>query len=135
MKSRNRVELIGHLGKDPEVFKLENGQTKVSFTMATTESYTTNQGEKNEITDWHNVVAFGNVAEWIEKSLKKGTKVLVEGKIKTRSYQDKEGKNRYVTEVLCRDFMYMSVKESQESQGHTPPLPTTNEEGEDDLPF
>ena len=97
----NKVILIGNLGKDPEVRHFENGGVLASFPLATSESYTDRQtGEKKENTDWHDVVLWRGLAEVAEKYLHKGTKVYVEGKLKKRSYQDREGNTRYVTEVV-----------------------------------
>ena len=99
--SVNKVILIGNLGRDPEVRKLENGATLASFSIATSESYTDKQsGKKIENTEWHDVVVWRGLAEVAEKFLKKGTKIYVEGRLKKRSWQDREGNTRYSVEII-----------------------------------
>jgi single-strand DNA-binding protein len=147
--SVNKVILIGNLGKDPEVRRLENGAIVANFSIATSESFTDKTtGERRENTDWHNIVAWRGLAEIIEKYLKKGTKIYVEGKLKTRSWQDKEGNTRYTTEVLAEELTILSRpdgdKTSTENRPHysdegTPAAPQNMSnldiESGDDLPF
>ena len=114
--SVNKVILIGNLGKDPEVRRLENGAVLASFSIATSESYIDKQsGEKKEITDWHDVVLWRGLAEVAEKYLVKGTKIYVEGKLKKRSWQDKEGLTRYSTEVVGDEMTILSKIENKEN--------------------
>ena len=114
--SVNKVILIGNLGKDPEVRRLENGAVLASFSIATSESYIDKQsGEKKEITDWHDVVLWRGLAEVAEKYLVKGTKIYVEGKLKKRSWQDKEGVTRYSTEVVGDEMTILSKIENKEN--------------------
>ena len=114
--SVNKVILIGNLGKDPEVRRLENGAVLASFSIATSESYVDKQsGEKKEITDWHDVVLWRGLAEVAEKYLVKGTKIYVEGKLKKRSWQDKEGHTRYSTEVVGDEMTILSKIENKEN--------------------
>lgn len=98
--SKNRVELIGHLGADPEE-KKTNGQAMVKFRMATNESYRNKEGNWEENTQWHNIVAFGKVAEETLERLKKGDEVLIRGKLRHSSYKDKEGIMRYSTDIFA----------------------------------
>ena len=98
---KNSVRLLGHLGADPEVFHFENGGTKVSFSMATNEYYKSKGGETKENTNWHRIIVFGKNAEFAEKFLAKGKQVLIEGKLTYRSYKDKTGATRYITEILA----------------------------------
>ena len=99
--SVNKVILIGNLGKDPEIRHLENGATVANFSIATSENYKDRKtGEKVSQTEWHNIVAWRGLAEIAEKFIKKGDKIYIEGKLKTRTWQDKEGNNRYSTEVI-----------------------------------
>jgi single-strand DNA-binding protein len=99
--SINKVILIGNLGKDPEVRHLENGACVANFSIATSENYKDRKtGEKVSQTEWHNIVAWRGLAEITEKYLKKGDKVYIEGKLKTRTWQDQDGNNRYTTEVI-----------------------------------
>jgi single-strand DNA-binding protein len=147
--SVNKVILLGNLGKDPEVRRLENGAVVASFSIATSEVYTDKAtGEKKELTDWHDIVVWRGLAEVAEKYLKKGYKVYLEGKIKKRSWQDKEGITRYTTEIIADELNIISRPESGEktlnpnlqysSQG-TPPAPSKMDEllndDIDDLPF
>ena len=91
----NKVILIGNLGKDPEIRRLENGAVVATFSIATSESFTDkNSGEKKEITDWHDILLWRGLAEIAEKYIRKGTKIYVEGKLKKRSWQDKEGNTK-----------------------------------------
>jgi single-strand DNA-binding protein len=97
----NKVTLVGHLGRDPEVRRLENGTPVGRFTMATNENYKDNNGEWQSQTEWHDVTVWRNLAEQAERSLKKGSFVYVEGKLSHRKYTDKNGIDRYVTEVVA----------------------------------
>ncbi|MGF1557343.1 single-stranded DNA-binding protein [Paucihalobacter sp.] len=105
---RNKVQLIGRLGQDPEIVNLESGKKLAKFSMATNDIYTNAKGEKVENTEWHNVVAWGKVAEIIEKYVNKGQEIAVEGKLTTRSWDDKEGNKRYTTEVVCNEMLLLS---------------------------
>jgi single-strand DNA-binding protein len=113
--SVNKVILIGNLGKDPEVRRLENGTMVASFSLATSEVYTDKTtGIKKEITDWHDVVVWRGLAEIVDKYVRKGYKVYVEGKLKKRSWQDKEGQTRHITEVLADELTILSRPEGVE---------------------
>ena len=107
---RNKVQLIGNLGKDPEVKQLESGKTLAKFSLATSENYKNADGEKVTDTQWHNLVAWGKTAQITEKYLKKGNKIAIEGKLINRSYEDKEGIKRYVTEVLVSEILMLGSK-------------------------
>lgn len=107
----NKVILTGNIGNDPEIINLESGKTLAKFSLATNESYKNAQGEKVTDTEWHNVTVFGKLAEIVEKYFTKGMKVLVEGKIKTRNYEDKEGSKRYVTEIMMNNFEFLQKNE------------------------
>ena len=104
---KNKVQLIGNLGNDPEIINLESGKMLAKFTIATNESYKNNKGEKVTDTQWHNVVAWGKTAEIIEKYLTKGKEVAIEGKLTSRSYETKEGEKRYITEVVCSELLML----------------------------
>jgi single-strand DNA-binding protein len=113
MASLNKVMLIGHLGKDPEIISFENGTKKMSVTLATTERYRDRNGEWAEQTDWHNLVAWGNLALDIAEKRRnyiKGDFMYVEGRLKTRQYVDSQNVTRYVTEVLVDKMMSMGTK-------------------------
>lgn len=97
----NTVQILGNLGKDPDIRATGTGKTVATFSVAVKRKYTTQQGEEKELTDWINVVAWGNLAEAVGNQLKKGSRVFVEGRYSTRSYEDKNGNKRYVTEVIA----------------------------------
>ncbi len=104
---RNKVQLIGNLGAAPEIKELDGGKKMARFTMATNESYKNNQGERVTETQWHNVVAWGKVAEIAEKYLSKGKEIAIEGKLIHRSYNDKEGNKKYVSEVQANELLLL----------------------------
>lgn len=106
MKSLNRVQLLGRLGGDPEVRSTQNGTNVANFNIATSEKYT-KDGETQEKTQWHRVVAWGKLAEIGGEYLNKGSLVMVEGKLETRQYEDKEGATRYATEVIASDIFLL----------------------------
>jgi single-strand DNA-binding protein len=107
---RNRVQLIGNLGMDPEVKKLDGGRTMTKFSLATSQSYNNAQGEKVQDTQWHNLILWGKQAEIAGKFLKKGSEVALEGKIVYRTYESKEGQTKYITEIVVSDFMMLAKK-------------------------
>lgn len=110
MKSlRNSVQLIGNIGKDPEVKSFEKNK-KASFSIATNESYKNQKGEKIEETQWHNVVVWGKLADVVEKYLKKGAEVAIEGKLVHRSYETASGEKRYITEINVNDLLMLGGK-------------------------
>lgn len=110
MEGVNRVIILGFLGKDPEIKQLDNGKQMATFSVATSESYTNQKGEKVENTEWHNLVFFGKVVDVISKYLKKGNQVYVEGKLNTRSYDDKEGVKRYATQIIGENLTLLGSK-------------------------
>ncbi|MBT6746516.1 MAG: single-stranded DNA-binding protein [Flavobacteriales bacterium] len=111
MKIRNKVQLIGNLGNDPQITKLENGNSLAKFSVATNESYLNKAGERIENTQWHNIIAWGKTAEIVEKILKKGNEVVVEGKLINRSYEDDNGVKKYITEIQANELLKISAKE------------------------
>jgi len=104
---RNKVQLIGNLGNDPEIINLESGKKLAKMTIATNESYRNDSGEKVTDTQWHHVIAWGKTAEIVEKYLAKGKEVAIEGKLTHRSYEDKGGEKRYVTEIVANDLLML----------------------------
>lgn len=147
MAAINKVILLGRLGKDPDTFQFEDGTKKSSFSLATTESYKTREGDWQEITEWHNVVGYRYLAE---KNIAKGDLVYIEGKLKTRKYQDKETRaDRYTTEIIAEkinlvlrkeDRSYsnsgQNTQESTNTQSVAGQSQTDNSaKPEDDLPF
>jgi len=107
---RNKVQLIGNLGNDPEIITLDSGKKLAKLSIATNESYKNAQGEKVTDTQWHNVVAWNKTAEIVEKYLQKGSEVAIEGKLTSRSYETKEGEKRYITEVVCNELLMLGGK-------------------------
>jgi len=110
---RNRVNLIGNLGMDPEVKELESGKKFARLSIATSESYTNSNGEKVKNTEWHNIVAWGPKATFAEKYLKKGTEVAIEGKLTHRSYDDPKGIKKYVTEVVVNEVLMLRSSKTE----------------------
>lgn len=141
-KSVNKVILVGNLGKDPEVRKLENGATVAQFSLATSESYRDrNTNEIRTTTDWHNIVLWRGLAEVAEKYLHKGMQIYVEGKIRNRSYQDKDGNTKYITEIVGDNLVMMSKGPEQQTNSDSSHQEMGNApfsgdmSTEDDLPF
>ena len=103
----NKVIIVGNLGKDPEVRFTPNGKAVAKFPVATTEKWTDQQGQRQERTEWHNIVVWGKQAENCGQYLAKGRQVFIEGSIRSRSYDDKDGNKRYITEVVARDVRFL----------------------------
>lgn len=156
MASLNKVLLIGNLGKDPEVRYMPNGDAVANFSIATTESYKDKNGDKQDKTEWHNITMYRKLAEIAGQYLKKGSQVYLEGKIQTRKWQDKEGKDRYTTEIICDEMKMLggrsggdsssSYQGGNEAPAFTPAArpsapsrpaaaPKPVDEFEDDIPF
>ena len=121
MASVNRVILIGNLGKDPEIRHLEGGVSVARFPIATSETYKDKTGSKQERTEWHNIVAWRGLAEVAEKYLKKGQSVYIEGRIRTNNYQDKDGIQRYSTEIQADSMTMLGGGRGAEGNGHGSP--------------
>ena len=141
MASVNKVILVGNLGKDPEVRHFENGGSLARFPLATSETYTKKDtNEKVTQTEWHTVVTRGGLAaKVVEPYLKKGNSVYIEGRLRTRSWEDKDGVTRYTTEVICDSLEMLGKKsdnvESNETESSTNSTPPIQESADDDLPF
>ncbi len=141
--------LIGNLGRDPEIRYTTGGQAVANFTLATTEKYTNKAGEKQEDTEWHRIVAWGRLAEICGEYLSKGRMVYIEGSIKTRSWEDKEGNTKYTTEIVARNMQMLGGQGGQGGQGGRSEAPSSPKEkvpadfdieddsfgGDDDIPF
>ena len=140
MKGVNKVILIGNLGKDPEVRSLEGGAKVANFPIATTESYKDKSGNNVDQTEWHNIVVWRGLADVADKYLKKGMPIYVEGKIRTRSWDDKEGHKRYTTEIVADNLIMLGKKDDNQSGGsnnysaESTAIPAANNTT-DDLPF
>ncbi len=130
-KSLNRVTLIGNLGKDPELRSTPQGRSVTTLTLATTERYKDRNGNWQDITDWHRVVLWDRLAEVACEHLRKGSKVYIEGKLKTRNYEDKQGIVRYVTEVLASNMVMMTVRRNENNEGEN----NENVDIEEDTPL
>ncbi len=107
---RNKIQLIGNVGNDPEMTILESGKKVIRFSLATNENYKNAKGEKVQSTDWHNMVAWGKTAEIIERYASKGKEIAIEGKLTSRSYETKEGEKRYITEVIISEVLLLGAK-------------------------
>lgn len=146
MAGVNRVILLGHLGKDPEIRHLDTGIKVASFTLATTETFL-KDGQRSEHTEWHNIVAWRGLAEIAEKFLVKGKQACIEGKLRTRSWDDKDGIKRYITEIVADNLVLLGAKAEHKAAGndapvdisvpaaHNPPAQFSNNTPDDDLPF
>lgn len=115
MAGINKVILVGHLGKDPEVRYLEGGSAVANFTLATSESYKDKSGKRVEQTEWHNIVVWRGLAEIAEKYLKKGMQIYLEGKIRSRSWDDKDGNKRYSIDIVGDTFTILGKKDDRSS--------------------
>ena len=136
----NKVILIGNLGKDPEIQNFENGVKKAFFSLATTESYKGKDGEKTTHTEWHNIVFWRGLAEVAERYLKKGASIYVEGRIRRREYEDKEGQKKFVYEILGDSMQMLGGPRDSGSNGAHAATEMPKEENhvttpDDDLPF
>ncbi|HNZ52984.1 MAG TPA: single-stranded DNA-binding protein [bacterium] len=144
--SLNKVLLLGRLGRDPEKKYTGSGTAVCNFSVATSESVKKGTGYE-EKTEWHKIIVFGNQAENVSKFVKKGSLVFIEGRIQSRSYQDKDGNEKYVTEIVANTIRFLDIKESadservyhnKETKNEQPSQPSENTAGiaeEDDLPF
>ncbi len=110
---RNRVQLIGNVGKEPQVRTFESGKTMASFSLATTETYTDQNGKRVNDTQWHQVIAWGKTANFVESYLDKGNRVAIDGKLVHRSYNDKDGATKYITEVVVNEIMLLTAKQAE----------------------
>lgn len=143
MAGVNKVILVGNLGKDPEVRYLEGNIALAKFSLATSETIRDKSGNKTEQTEWHNIILWRGLAEIAEKYLRKGSTVYIEGKIRTRSYDDKEGNKKYITEITGENMTMLGNRKESQSEPtaastHSAPDPMDNTlsgSGDDDLPF
>jgi len=145
MAGVNKVILVGNLGKDPEVRTLESGAKVASFSLATSESYKDRTtGERKDVTEWHNIVLWRGLAEIAESYLKKGSQIYIEGKIQTRSYDDKEGVTRYTTEIVGNNMTMLGGKGDSSNANNSSAAPAAkaaskmqeaSTDENDDLPF
>lgn len=119
MAGVNKVILIGNLGKDPEVRHLESGAAVANFPIATTESYKDKSGQRQERTEWHNIILWRGLAEVAEKYLRKGNQVYIEGRLQSRSWEDKEGNTRYITEIVGNNMTMLGSKSDNSNNQNT----------------
>ena len=115
MSKTNSVRLIGHLGQDPKLVSNGESSSVVSFSLATNETYKDAQGNKATRTEWHNIVAFGRVANLIIQYCKRGEHIMLNGRLQTRQYTNKEGQQRYVTEIITEEILFLGGKKSDGS--------------------
>jgi single-strand DNA-binding protein len=140
MASVNKVILIGNLGKDPEIRYTPSGQAVATFSIATTDKWRDKEGQTQERTDWHNIVLWGRQAELAKEYLRKGRPVYIEGRIQTRSYEDKEGVKKWVTEIIAQRMQFLGGRpdDSGGRDSSVPPPPDMSPDissDDDDLPF
>ncbi|MEE3121262.1 MAG: single-stranded DNA-binding protein [SAR324 cluster bacterium] len=119
MGSLNKVMLIGNLGKDPEIRYTQAGSAVANFPLATTDRWTDRQGQRQERTEWHDIVAFDRLADLAQSYLKKGKSVYVEGRLQTRSWEDQQGQKRYRTEVVANSMQFLEPRSSGEQRNHS----------------
>ena len=132
----NKVTLIGNIGADPEIRRLDNGSQVAKFRLVTTERYKDKSGQQKELNEWHNIEAWGAVVGIIEKYVKKGDKLYLEGQIHYEEYNDKNGEKRYMTVIRLRDIKLLTPKKQEETQQPMPPsIPNYPAPEIDDLPF
>ena len=136
----NKVILIGNVGADPEVRYLEGGVAVTRFSLATTETYNNKNGERVSQTEWHNIVLWRNLAQIAEKYVKKGMTLYIEGRLRTRTWDDQNGNKRYTTEIYGDTMQMLSRKQDNYEKTPEPPLPEapsslSNSDDSDDLPF
>lgn len=136
----NKVMLIGNLGSDPELRYTQNGTPVTSFSLATNESYKGKDGNMVEKTEWHRIVAFQHIAETLAQYLKKGRKIYLEGKLQTRSWDDKDGSKKYMTEIVVDTFVFIDSRGNGSGSGEERQVqPPAEVEGpaatDEDLPF
>jgi len=136
----NKVMLVGRLGKDPEVRYTPDGTMVATFTMATNEQWRDKNGEKVEKTEWHRIVTYRRLAEICGSYLSKGSLVYIEGRLQTRSWEDKDGNKRNTTEIVAQNMQMLDSKgkdsgESPKASGNRPFSPTSDMPGDDDVPF
>ena len=134
MASVNKVIVLGNLGKDPDLRHLPNGDAVCNFSLATTESWKDKEGNKQDKTEWHNIVIFRKLAEIAGEYLKKGRPVYIEGRLQTRKWQDKEGKDRYTTEIVADQMQMLGSREEAKEVAKTP-ASANFDDMESDIPF
>lgn len=141
MASVNKVILVGNLGKDPDLRFMPNGDAVCNFSIATTENWKNKDGQKQEKTEWHNIVIFRKLAEIAGEYLKKGRPVYVEGRLQTRKWQDKDGADRYTTEIVADSMQMLGSKDGNDAPTKPASQPQTGsydgdfESMPDDIPF
>lgn len=136
--SVNKVILLGALGQDPEVKYMQNGNAVANFSLATNETWKDKDGKRQEKTEWHRCVAFRKPAEIIGEYCKKGSQLYVEGQLATRKWQDKEGNDRYTTEINVKEFKFVGGGRGQESRPKEDPAATAARNAvpdDEDIPF
>lgn len=142
MGSVNKVILVGNLGKDPEVRHTQSGSAVATFSIATNESWNNREGQKEERTEWHRVVVFGKLADICGQYLKKGKQVYIEGRLQTRSWDDRDGNKRYTTEIVASNMTMLGRAGEGPSDSYAPPIQEEQFSGgapsgpeDDDIPF
>jgi single-strand DNA-binding protein len=138
MASLNRVLLIGNLGADPELSYTPSGTAKATIRLATHEVWTNKEGEKGERTEWHRVIAWGRLAEICGEYLTKGRQIFIEGRLQTRSWEDRDGNKRWTTEIVASSMQMLGGPRGASSETELPPADVDTPdlpEPDDDIPF
>lgn len=128
MSKTNSVRLIGHLGQSPKLVSNSETSSVVSFTLATNETYKDAQGNKATRTEWHNIVSFGKVANLIIQYCKQGDHIMLNGRLQTRQYTNKENQQRYVTEIITEEILFLGGRKSEHSNKDEPVIISTSDE-------
>ena len=136
MASVNKAILVGNLGKDPDLRYTPSGQAVATFSLATNDRYKDKDGQMVDRTEWHNIVVWGKQAETAKEYLKKGRQIYVEGRLSYRTYDDREGNKRYITEVVAQRIQFLGRREEvPETVGAEPEMESTDVSGDENLPF
>ena len=131
----NKVMVIGHLGRDPEMRYTPSGRPVTTFSVATSRSWTTSDGERRSETEWFNIVAWGSLAEICKQYLNKGQQVYVEGRLQTRRWEDEEGNKRSTVELVAREMIMLGDRRKDDDEGSTDDQDADLQEEEDEFPF
>lgn len=132
MSKTNKVQLIGNVGQKPKLVGNSTENSVLVFSVATHETYKNKEGIKEKRTEWHNIVAFGRVAGLIQQYVEQGSHLMIEGRLQTRNYIDKEGVSRYATEIICEEVLFLNTSKGE---SHTPAPPVMDMTDNDKDPF
>jgi single-strand DNA-binding protein len=135
MSSLNKVMLIGHLGKDPEIRYTPDGAAVASFSLATSDNWTDKNGTRQERTEWHNIIAWSKLADLSKRFLTKGRQVYIEGRIQSREWNDRDGNKRRTTEIIATQMVLLGSRSQGTDAGAPPPITSSSRPHEEEQPF